>query len=112
MSKNILIKFVQGKNNWETYTSAGKKIMELANEQGEIFGYCGGQLACTTCRVYIQNKYTKLLPKASEAELDTLCELPNSSKYPEKDYTKRMSCQLICDHRFNGLTIHIPETIL
>lgn len=111
MSK-ILVKFVQGKKQWECYTEAGKKLMELANEQGEIFGYCGGQLACTTCRVYIGKRYEKLLPKPSETELDVLCELPNSFKFPEKDYIKRMSCQLKCDTRFHGLAIHIPETIL
>lgn len=110
--KNIVIKFIQGKKQWETSASKGKILMHLANEQGEVFGYCGGQLACTTCRVYINKKYERLLPQASEMELDVLCELPNNPNYPEKDFIKRMSCQLKCDERIHGLTIHIPPTII
>lgn len=86
--------------------------MKLANEQGEIFGYCGGQLACTTCRVYVPKRYIPLLPTPSEIEEDVLCELQNNINYPEKDYVKRMSCQLQCSTRLNGLTVIIPPPII
>ena len=107
----VLIKFVQYSKKWESWGQKGTTLMKLANEQGEIFGYCGGQLACTTCRVYIQNKYVPLLPKPSELELDTLCELPNNLKFPEKDYVKRMSCQIKCEEKLHGLTVHVPSAL-
>lgn len=109
--KSILIKFIQGKKQWETTANTGSKLMELANEQGEVFGYCGGQLACTTCRVYINKRYEKLLPAPSDMELDVLSELPNNPNFPEKNFIKRMSCQLKCDQRLHGLTIHIPPPL-
>jgi ferredoxin, 2Fe-2S len=109
--KNILIKFVQDSKTWDSVAAKGTILMKLANERGEIFGYCGGQLACTTCRVYIPKRYERLLPEPSEYELDALCELPNNPKYPEKDFTKRMSCQIKCEEKFHGLTIFIPPTL-
>ncbi|CAG9309944.1 unnamed protein product [Blepharisma stoltei] len=111
MSK-ILIKFIQDKQKWEAMGKIGQSLMSLANQDGEIFGYCGGQLACTTCRVYIAKKYQPLLPKPTEIEEDVLCELPNNINYPEKDYVKRMSCQLKCTSQLNGLTVVIPPPIL
>ena len=105
----ILIKFVQNTAKWEAWGDPGQALMKLANEKGEIFGYCGGQLACTTCRVYISKNYERLLPLPSDLELDTLCELPNNAYFPEKDFIKRMSCQLKCEKRLHGLTVHIPS---
>ena len=107
--KRVLIRFVQDSNKWEVHAETGKVLMHVANEKGEIFGYCKGQLACTTCRVYIPKRYEPLLQQASDLELDTLCELPNNIKFPEKDYVKRMSCQIKCDQKLHGLTVYIPS---
>lgn len=109
--KDILIRFIQDNKKWDAYGKVGRILMGLANEKGEIFGYCGGQLACTTCRVYIHKKYEALLTPPSDIELDTLCELPNNMKFPERDYIKRMSCQIKCESKLHGLTVHIPSTI-
>lgn len=109
--KEILIRFVQANKKWEALAEVGRGMMSLANEQGEVFGYCGGQLACTTCRVYIPRRYERLLNEPSEMELDTLCELPNNMMYPEKDYVKRMSCQIKCEKKMHGLIVVIPDTI-
>mmetsp|Transcript_25547 Transcript_25547/g.44580 ORF Transcript_25547/g.44580 Transcript_25547/m.44580 type:complete len:111 (+) Transcript_25547:4646-4978(+) len=109
---SILVHFKQGLRTWSASAQLGQRIMEVANQQGEIFGYCGGQLACTTCRVYIDKKYAKLLMPTSEAEEDVLCELPRCSSYPEKQYDRRMSCQLQASASMHGLTFHIPPYVI
>ena len=109
--KNILIKFVQDSKKWDAFAANGRVLMSLANEEGEIFGYCGGQLACTTCRVYIPKRYEPLLTEPSELEQDILCEFANNLMYPEKDFVKRMSCQIKCNNKLHGLTVFIPSTI-
>mmetsp|Transcript_5542 Transcript_5542/g.8261 ORF Transcript_5542/g.8261 Transcript_5542/m.8261 type:complete len:112 (-) Transcript_5542:36-371(-) len=111
MSK-VLVRLWQEGRNWEAWGELGQSVMKLANQQGEIFGYCGGQLACTTCRVYIPNRYKPLLSKPSEIEEDVLSELPNNPNFPEKDYFKRMSCQLTCKPQMHGISIFVPSTMI
>lgn len=109
---SILVHFKQGLRTWSASAKLGTRLMEVANQGGEIFGYCGGQLACTTCRVYVDKKYTKLLSTVSESEEDVLCELPRCSSFPEKQYDRRMSCQLRASPQMQGLTFHIPPYII
>jgi 2Fe-2S ferredoxin len=109
---SVLLHFKQGLRTWTVTAQLGQRVMEVANQDGEIFGYCGGQLACTTCRVYIDKKYTRLLSPVSEAEEDVLCELPRCQQYPEKQYERRMSCQLRISAPLHGLTFHIPPYII
>lgn len=108
----MLLTFTQGKKTWEVTANVGERIMDLANSQGEIFGYCKGNLACTTCRVYVPRRYAKLLPKASQDEEDVLIEHPYTEKFPEKDYIRRMSCQLRVTDQLHGIKISVPEPFL
>ena len=112
MKSRVLIRIVQEGKKWTADAAVGQKLMEVANAQGELFGYCKGQLCCTTCRVYIPTRYEKLLNPPTELEQDVLCELPYSKEYPEKEYIRRMSCQILAVPQINGITIHIPPTLI
>lgn len=51
----------------------GDNLMVLARRHNiEIEGACEGSLACSTCHVYIDQKFYDLLPPASEGEEDML----------------------------------------
>lgn len=108
----VLLTFKQGTKTWNVQARVGERIMDLANSQGEVFGYCKGNLACTTCRVYIPRKYERLLPKPSRDEEDVLIEHPYTEQHPEKSFVRRMSCQLKVTEQFHGLHIEVPEPFL
>lgn len=108
----VLLTFTQGSKTWQVSANVGDRVMDLANSQGEVFGYCKGNLACTTCRVYVPKRYEKLLPAASRDEEDVLVEHPYTEKHPEKDYVRRMSCQLRVTEQLHGLKIQLPDPFL
>jgi ferredoxin len=112
MSNRVLIRVVQEGKKWSANATIGQNLMEVANTEGELFGYCKAQLCCTTCRVYIPKRYEKLLNPPTDLEQDVLSELPYSKEYPEKDFIRRMSCQIIAVSQINGLTIYIPPTLI
>ena len=52
----------------------GLTVMEGAvqNDVPGIDADCGGSMACATCHVYVEDKWTNKLPEAEEAEVDML----------------------------------------
>lgn len=54
----------------------------------EIEGACDASCACSTCHVYVDEKYISKLPEASEAEEDML------DMAPLLKPNSRLSCQI------------------
>ena len=77
---------------------AGKKLVLAIEDAGiDILHRCGGNAACTTCRVEVMNGD---VPPISEAEIEALEDPDLIEKY-------RLSCQL----RVNGdLTVRLWKT--
>ena len=52
----------------------GLSVMEgaIQNDIPGIDADCGGSMACATCHVYVEDKWTNKLPEAEEAEVDML----------------------------------------
>ncbi|KIY91799.1 2Fe-2S ferredoxin [Monoraphidium neglectum] len=52
----------------------GKSLLEIAHDNEiELEGACEGSLACSTCHVIVEDEeHYKLLPEATEDELDML----------------------------------------
>ena len=99
-----------------TYTdfSGNKKTIEVDNGlsvmegaiQNDIPGIdadCGGSMACATCHVYVEDKWTNKLPEAEEAEVDML----DKAFEPKKN--SRLSCQIIVNDDLDGLEVTTPE---
>ena len=99
-----------------TYTdfSGNKKTIEVDNGlsvmegaiQNDIPGIdadCGGSMACATCHVYVEDKWTNKLPEAEEAEVDML----DMAFEPKKN--SRLSCQIIVSDELDGLEVTTPE---
>ena len=99
-----------------TYTdfSGNKKTIEVDNGlsvmegaiQNDIPGIdadCGGSMACATCHVYVEDKWTNKLPEAQEAEIDML----DMAFEPKKN--SRLSCQIIVNDDLDGLEVTTPE---
>ena len=83
----------------------GLTVMEgaIQNDIPGIDADCGGSMACSTCHVYVEEKWFDKLPKAEDAEVDMI----DMAYEPKK--TSRLSCQLIVTDELEGLIVTTPE---
>jgi 2Fe-2S ferredoxin len=96
-------------HNGKTHTvevADGVSLMEgaLGNGIPGIDGDCGGNAACATCHVYVDEAWlakTGARTEAEEAMLDLADGLkPNS----------RLACQIHASPELSGLVVTMPET--
>lgn len=85
---------------------AGHNVMEVALRNGVpgIDADCGGNAACGTCHVLVDQSWADALgttrDEAEEAMLELIQDVqPNS----------RLACQIILDQSMDGLILHLPE---
>ena len=68
-------------------------------------GACGGETACSTCHLYIDEAFFKKLPAVSEAEedmLDLAAGLKDNS---------RLGCQVFAAANLDGMVVHMPKEV-
>lgn len=80
----------------------GWRAMEVIRDWGVgIKAECGGACACGSCHVYVEGDWSERLHPARDDELDQLDEVfevrPNS----------RLSCQILMEPGFDGLTLRL-----
>ena len=83
----------------------GLTVMEgaIQNDIPGIDADCGGSMACSTCHVYVEEKWFDKLPKIEDAEVDMI----DMAYEPKKN--SRLSCQLIVTDELEGLIVTTPE---
>ena len=83
----------------------GLTVMEgaIQNDIPGIDADCGGSMACSTCHVYVEEKWFDKLPKAEDAEVDMI----DMAYDPKKN--SRLSCQLIISKELDGLIVTTPK---
>ena len=85
---------------------AGDSVMRgaVANAVPGIDADCGGQCACATCHVYVDEAWTARLEQPGEMETSLLAFVdgvrPNS----------RLSCQIKVTRELDGLVVKLPES--
>jgi ferredoxin, 2Fe-2S len=91
----------------EVEAAEGESVMQAAlnNLVDGIVGECGGDLSCATCHVYVDPEWVPALPEADANEEDML---EATSEEPTK--FSRLSCQIKCDTKLDGLVVHLPAT--
>lgn len=80
---------------------AGQPLMEALRDEGLVEALCGGQAACATCHVHVDEPWMAIVGQAQGQEADML----DSSL--EKRPNSRLSCQILADERLEGLAITI-----
>jgi 2Fe-2S ferredoxin len=85
----------------------GQSLMKVAtsNLVDGIVGECGGDLSCATCHVFVDEEwFSKLGPRSADEEdmLEVTSEIPT-------EYS-RLSCQIACSSKLDGIVVRIPET--
>jgi len=85
----------------------GDTVMEGAVQNGidGIVAECGGNCQCATCHVYVEEKFSSVLPPMAEDENAML----ETTASPRKS-NSRLSCQLHVKPEFEGLVVHTPPT--
>ena len=88
-----------------TDVKAGLSVMEGAvkNDVPSILADCGGNCACGTCRVYVDEAWRELTGKASDME-DAMLEL-----HDDPTPGKRLGCQIAVREDLDGLVVRLPE---
>lgn len=87
---------------------AGMKmsVMEIIRDSGldEILAICGGCCSCSTCHIYVDQKFAGKLPPMSADEADLLEGSDNRAD------TSRLSCQIRFTNEMDGLQVTVaPE---
>ena len=82
----------------------GDNVLYLAHRHGiEMEGACEASLACTTCHVYVLDKYLEKLPEPEEKEDDLLDMAPYLKE------NSRLGCQIILTKDLEGLELQLPK---
>jgi 2Fe-2S ferredoxin len=85
--------------------AAGQTLMEAAraNNIPNILGDCGGNLACATCHVVVDETWFAKTGTPGPLE-DPMLDITDAERTP----TSRLSCQLKMSEALDGITLHIP----
>ena len=83
----------------------GESLMQVAMDNGVpgIDADCGGEAACGTCHVIIDEQWAEASGRCNDAEEQML--VMNEERQP----TSRLSCQVALTNEMDGLTVHLPE---
>lgn len=85
---------------------SGLTVMQgaVGNGIAAIVAECGGNCACGTCRVYIDEAWWEKVGRPSEIEEATMEIRDDASPL------KRLSCQIKVTEELEGLVVHLPES--
>ena len=100
----IKICFVEEDGTLHHVESApGDTLMYVAitNNVPGIDGDCGGNCACATCHMYVEEK---LANEISEEEKEMLSIADNVKK------TSRLGCQITVTEELDGMTVKLPPS--
>lgn len=83
----------------------GTPLMNVAieNNVDGILGECGGNAACATCHVYVDDAFLALLPPPEISEEQML-----EATASERKHNSRLSCQLRLTEPLDGIVLTCP----
>jgi 2Fe-2S ferredoxin len=83
----------------------GTTVMQAATSNGVpgILAVCGGEMACATCHVYVEDGPVDALPAISDDEEEML-----DCVAAPREENSRLSCQLPMSAATDGLVVRIP----
>ncbi|HEV3221074.1 MAG TPA: 2Fe-2S iron-sulfur cluster-binding protein [Candidatus Acidoferrales bacterium] len=90
----------------EVDVPVGMTVMNAALKNGidGIIAECGGVCMCSTCHVYVDEKFFGKLPPAQDTE-EAVLEISAEERKP----TSRLSCQIKVTDELDGLIVRLPE---
>mmetsp|Transcript_50915 Transcript_50915/g.57667 ORF Transcript_50915/g.57667 Transcript_50915/m.57667 type:complete len:186 (+) Transcript_50915:200-757(+) len=103
--KRVSVTYVEADGTSKTVdVEVGTDLMAAAHENDiELEGACGGELACSTCHLIFEPDVYDSLPEKEDEEDDML-----DLAFEVTD-TSRLGCQCIVKEDFEGITVQIPD---
>eukprot|EP00536_Pseudo-nitzschia_multiseries_P017169 jgi/Psemu1/223979/e_gw1.1412.5.1 len=104
-AKTVSITYVEPDGTSTTVDAeVGTDLMTVAHENDiELEGACGGELACSTCHLIFDQDIYDTLPEKEDEEDDML------DLAFEVTETSRLGCQIPVQENFDGITVRIPD---
>jgi 2Fe-2S ferredoxin len=89
----------------EVDVPVGTTVMAAALKNGidGIVAECGGVCMCSTCHVFVDEKFFDKLPPAQDTE-EAVLEISAEERQP----TSRLSCQIKVTDDLDGLIVRLP----
>lgn len=89
----------------EAPLQAGQSLMQVATNNAipGIDGDCGGEAACGTCHVIVDDEWVAAVGRSGPVEEEML------AMNPEREPTSRLSCQMRLSENSDGLVVRLPE---
>lgn len=86
----------------------GENLMRvaLASDVPGIYGDCGGQCACATCHIYIDEAWSM---KVGTPEAGSMEEALLEGAPADVEANSRLACQVILSEHLDGLVVRVPE---
>ena len=83
----------------------GTNLMSLAldNNVRGIDGDCGGNCACATCHIYVEDHRLTSLPEVDDME-DAMLDMTAT-----RETTSRLGCQIMITDEMDGMIVRLPE---
>ena len=90
----------------EVDVPVGATVMSAALKNGidGIVAECGGVCMCSTCHVFVDEKFFGRLPPAQDTE-EAVLEISAEERRP----TSRLSCQIKVTEDLDGLIVRLPS---
>ena len=103
--KTVSITYLEADGTSKTVDAdIGTDLMTTAHDNDiELEGACGGELACSTCHLIFEEDVYDTLPEKDDEEDDML------DLAFEVTETSRLGCQIIVQENFDGMTVKIPD---
>jgi 2Fe-2S ferredoxin len=80
---------------------AGRSVMEVLRDRGEVEAACGGECVCATCHVHVDLDWIGVVGDAGELESALLdCSM-------ERRPNSRLSCQIRLTNDMDGLALSV-----
>jgi ferredoxin len=104
-AKTVSITYIEADGTSKTVDAeVGTDLMSAAHDNDiELEGACGGELACSTCHLIFDPDIYDSLPEKEDEEDDML-----DLAFEVTD-TSRLGCQIIVQEDFDGMTVQIPD---
>ena len=89
----------------EVEAEPGDNLLRVGQAAGmSLEGTCEGQMACSTCHVYVHPDWVEKLPAKEDMEEDML-----DFAYEPDTTRSRLTCQIKVSDALDGLVVQMPE---
>lgn len=101
----VQITYIDSLGNEKTVNAPiGKNLLDIAHDNNiELEGACGGELACATCHLIFEKHIYDILPE-KEPEEDDMLDLAM-----ELTDTSRLGCQIKVTKEMDQMKVRIPD---